>query len=67
MPLTTDLIEQALEQNAAGGTEDPAISRHRLAQAIVDTIKLGSPNYTVGLLDSLGSPVTGSLDAALIH
>jgi hypothetical protein len=68
MALVTTLIEAALATNAAAGdTETQATAHHRLAQAIVDTIELGSINYTAGLIaPSGGGPVTGTLATATI-
>lgn len=68
MALATTLIENALATNAAAGdTETQATAHHRLAQAIIDTIKTGSINYTEGLFaPSGGGPVTGTLVTATI-
>lgn len=66
--LVTTLIENAMTTNAAAGDSEPqAVAQLRLAQAIVDTIKLLQLNYTTGLVAPPGGgPVTGVLTGVII-
>lgn len=69
MALITTLIENAMAMNAAAVGEAQSVAANRLAQAIVDTVKLSTINYTVGLIappGTAGGPVTGSLAAATL-
>lgn len=67
MALDTSLIVAAMTANAgAGDTQSQHDAAQRLAQAIVDTIKLAEINYTSGLLDSTHAAVTGSLLVATL-